>query len=74
MRCWHGACEGQGVTPVHDRLFPTLKETSMIRLIAIILAAALASLLAACNTVEGAGKDVSASGHAISKAAEKSEP
>ncbi|HEY7903651.1 MAG TPA: entericidin A/B family lipoprotein [Casimicrobiaceae bacterium] len=46
----------------------------MIRLIAIILAAALASLLAACNTVEGAGKDVSASGHAISKAAEKSEP
>jgi entericidin B len=46
----------------------------MTRLIAIILAAALASLLAACNTVEGAGEDVSATGHAISKAADKSKP
>ena len=46
----------------------------MTRLIAIVLATALASLLAACNTVEGAGQDVSATGHAISKAADKSKP
>jgi predicted small secreted protein len=36
----------------------------------IILAAAAASLaIAACNTVEGAGKDVSAAGHAVSDTA-----
>jgi len=37
----------------------------------IILATAVASLaIAACNTVEGAGKDVSAAGHAVSNTAE----
>ncbi|SES99727.1 entericidin A/B family lipoprotein [Oceanicella actignis] len=36
---------------------------------AAILTAALA--LAACNTVEGAGKDIQAGGKAIEKAAEK---
>ena len=36
----------------------------------IILAAAVASLaVAACNTVEGAGKDVSSAGHAVSDTA-----
>ena len=36
----------------------------------IILATAVASLaIAACNTVEGAGKDVSAAGHAVSDTA-----
>ena len=37
----------------------------------IILAAAVATMaIAACNTVEGAGKDVSAAGHAVSNTAE----
>jgi predicted small secreted protein len=36
----------------------------------IILAAAVASLaVAACNTVEGAGKDVSAAGNAVTDTA-----
>ena len=36
----------------------------------IILAAAFASLaIAACNTVEGAGKDVSAAGQAVTNTA-----
>jgi predicted small secreted protein len=36
----------------------------------IILAAAVASLaVAACNTVEGAGKDVSSAGHAVTDTA-----
>ena len=36
----------------------------------IILATAVASLaIAACNTVEGAGKDVSAAGHAVTDTA-----
>ncbi len=46
----------------------------MNRLIAIICAAAFATLLAGCNTVEGAGKDVKAGGNAIEKAADKSKP
>jgi predicted small secreted protein len=37
----------------------------------VILALAAASLtVAACNTVEGAGKDVSAAGHAVSDTAQ----
>lgn len=38
--------------------------------IVLIAAAALASLaISACNTVEGAGKDVSSAGEAVSKTA-----
>lgn len=38
--------------------------------IVLIAAAALASLaISACNTVEGAGKDVSSAGKAVSKTA-----
>jgi predicted small secreted protein len=41
----------------------------------IILAAMAASLaLSACNTVEGAGKDVSSAGHAVSDTAQDSKP
>ena len=37
----------------------------------VILAALAASMaIAACNTVEGAGKDVSAAGHAVSNTAD----
>ena len=36
-----------------------------------VLAMAMLASLAACNTIQGAGADVSAAGHAISKAAEK---
>jgi predicted small secreted protein len=45
----------------------------MKRLIALALATSFA-FLAGCNTVEGAGKDVKATGNAIEKAADESKP
>jgi predicted small secreted protein len=41
-----------------------------MRKIVILAAMATSMLVAACNTVEGAGKDVSAAGHAVSNTAE----
>ena len=41
-------------------------------LLAILGVAAAA--LAGCNTIEGAGKDIKATGSAVEKAAEKSKP
>ena len=47
----------------------------MLKKIAGILALAGVALgLAACNTVEGVGKDVKATGTAIEKAADQSKP
>ena len=48
----------------------------MQRLIALAMAASFASLalLAGCNTVEGAGKDVKATGKAIEKTADDAKP
>ncbi|NIE63998.1 MULTISPECIES: entericidin A/B family lipoprotein [Burkholderiaceae] len=43
----------------------------MKRLIALLLVAASAAGLAACNTVAGAGQDMSAGGHAITNSAEQ---
>ena len=44
----------------------------MSKALAIIIGIAFATLLAACNTVEGVGKDVKATGEAVEKAAQKS--
>jgi predicted small secreted protein len=41
-----------------------------MRKLIVLAAAASALLLASCNTIEGAGKDVSAAGHAVAKAAD----
>ena len=41
-----------------------------MRKIVILAALATSMLVAACNTVEGAGKDVSAAGHAVSNTAD----
>ena len=41
---------------------------------AAILAAAVLSLGAGCNTMEGAGKDVQAGGRAVERAADKQNP
>jgi predicted small secreted protein len=38
-------------------------------LISLFVLAAAASLLSACNTTAGAGKDISATGHAITRSA-----
>ena len=44
------------------------------RIAALMALAAMALGLAACNTVEGAGKDVKATGNAIEKAADNAKP
>jgi entericidin B len=41
-----------------------------MRKLIVLAAAATAVLLASCNTISGAGKDVAAAGHAVSKAAD----
>jgi entericidin B len=41
---------------------------------AAILAAAVLSLGAGCNTMEGAGKDVQAGGRAVERSADKANP
>ena len=41
-----------------------------MRKFVILAAMAAGMIVAACNTVEGAGKDVSAAGHAVSNTAE----
>ena len=46
--------------------------TKKMAALAVLLEFAIA--LAACNTIEGAGKDVKAAGQGIEKAAEKSKP
>ncbi len=41
-----------------------------MRKLIVLLAAAAAVSTAACNTISGAGRDVSAAGHAVSNTAE----
>ncbi len=43
----------------------------MKRIISIVLSALCLVSLAACNTIEGVGKDIKKGGEAIEKAAEK---
>jgi predicted small secreted protein len=43
----------------------------MTKVVAMLSVIVLAILTAACNTVEGVGKDVKATGDAIEKAAQK---
>ena len=45
-----------------------------MRRLIILLAAAVSLGVSACNTVEGAGKDVSSAGHAVSDTAEDAKP
>ena len=45
-----------------------------MKAIAALLTAAVLSLLAGCNTVEGLGQDVQAGGRAVERAADKHNP
>jgi len=45
-----------------------------MRKIFVLLAATAALAVAACNTIEGAGRDVSAAGHAVSNTAQDAKP
>ena len=49
-------------------LFKTIKELQMKKFALIALTAV--TLLSACNTISGAGKDVKAAGNAVSNTAE----
>lgn len=42
--------------------------------ITTLLAVTMLAILAGCNTIEGAGKDVKATGSAVENAADKSKP
>ena len=46
----------------------------MRNIVMLIIVAAAALTTAACNTVEGAGKDVSSAGHAVSDTAQDAKP
>ncbi len=46
----------------------------LMKLAALLVLAGFAALVTGCNTVEGFGQDVSASGHAISKTADQAKP
>ena len=45
-----------------------------MKIVATAMLAAMLAMLAGCNTVEGAGRDVKATGAAVEKAADKSKP
>jgi entericidin B len=51
----------------------TESEQTM-KTVTTLIAIAMLAMLAACNTVEGAGKDVKATGAAVEKAADNSKP
>jgi predicted small secreted protein len=45
-----------------------------MKAISTLLALAVLSVLAGCNTIEGAGKDVKATGSAVERAADDAKP
>ena len=45
-----------------------------MKMLAALLAGAMLSVLAGCNTIEGAGKDVKATGQAVERAADGAKP
>jgi predicted small secreted protein len=46
----------------------------MIALVSLFILSGAASVLSACNTTAGAGRDVSAVGHAVTKGADNAKP
>ena len=48
-----------------------MRKTLAIALLNLVLLSGAAALLSACNTTAGAGKDVSAAGHAVTDSADK---
>ena len=46
----------------------------LMRLAALLVLVGFGVVVAGCNTIEGAGKDIKAAGGAIEKSAEKTKP
>ena len=57
---------------LHERTIPMRKNLSLA--LALLALLGVAPLLGACHTTAGAGKDISAAGHAITGSAEKHTP
>jgi predicted small secreted protein len=53
----------------NDAAIAAFREGLMMRSISIVVILAAAALTAACNTVQGVGKDVASAGDAVAKAA-----
>jgi len=53
-----------------DATFSTSSGDNQMRKLMVLAALAVSLGVAACNTVQGAGKDVSAAGHAVSDTAQ----
>jgi predicted small secreted protein len=53
-----------------ERELLTPREKILMRKLLVLAAVAVSVAVAACNTVQGAGKDVSAAGHAVSDTAQ----
>lgn len=65
-------CKHPGTAHAEKGFPPHSAETRLMkRLIAFFLVTASLAALAACNTVAGAGEDLSSGGHAITNSAEK---
>ena len=56
------------------RNLPNPMKGTIVKSATAALLALMMMLVAGCNTVEGAGKDVKAGGQAIEKAADKAKP
>jgi predicted small secreted protein len=48
-----------------------MRKNLAMALISLFMLAGAAPLLSACNTTSGAGKDISATGHAITRSADE---
>jgi len=51
-----------------------MRKNLAMAFLSLLLLSGAASLLSACNTTEGAGEDISAAGHAVTRGAEKVKP
>ena len=71
----HFRSSSTSVVSLHEGDIATThpKDAEMKTLIALITAIALGAL-AGCNTIEGAGQDVKATGQAVEKAANQAKP
>jgi predicted small secreted protein len=68
---WHMPCKALPGSKGFS--LANMKGSDMKAIAAIVMAAVL-GMLAGCNTVEGAGKDVKATGRAVERAADSAKP
>ena len=66
---WHALCKS-----TRAAFDPQSFERIVMKIVAALTLAGLMAVLTGCNTVEGAGKDVKATGAAVERAADKAKP